>query len=208
MIHKLVARYSQKSSMLLYPLLQIRRRGSINPIGTYLRVEGRQVKYERSLFVLHPARTDEDFKNFEKFHLTKSPCFRDIIKVGGEAVYVYDMAAMASDYDHFIKGRYSMMSEVAKKRIMNYQREPLREGQEPSSNAAYIQTFLYPRDYHGIYADLLWEDDKTTTHRDPHRSDGMRSMMENCELCEPPDMLREKLVVKNNKIEVLYSLSK
>ena len=201
MIPKLVSRYSQKSAMLLYPLLQIRRRGSINPLGTYLRVEGRVMKHERGLYVLHPARTDQDFKNFEKFHLMKSPCFRDILRVGEETLYVYDMAAMAADYDHFIAGRYSQMSEVAKKRIMNYQREPLREGQEPSSNAAYIHTFLYPKDYYAIYADLLWE------RSDPHRSNGMRSMMENRELCEPPDMSREKIVVRNNKIETLYSLS-
>lgn len=200
MIPRVLSKYVQKSGLFLYPLLQIKRRGSINPLGTYIQIEGKPARFKRSLFVLHPARLDSDFRDFEKLQLTKSPCFRDLIKVGDEKIYVYDMAAHAADYDLFLAGKYSRMSESAKARIMAYQREPLRTGQEPSSNAAYIQTYLYPQDYHEIYADLLWNGE------DPNRSEGMRSMMETCELCNPPDIQKEKLVVVNNKVEVLYSL--
>jgi len=200
MIPRLLSRYAQKSTLFLYPLLQIKRKGSVNPMGTYLRMEGRKVKYDRSLFVLHPARTDPEFREFERNHLTKSPCFRDLIRLGEETVYVYDMAAFAADYDYFLQGKYSMMSDTAKARIMAYQREPLRHGQEPSSNAAYIQTYLHPADYHEIYAALLWNED------DPYRRDGVRNMVECTELCNPPSMEKEKLLVRNNKVEALYLL--
>jgi hypothetical protein len=87
-------------------------------------------------------------------------------------VYIFDYSRHAEDWDWFLKGKYSKMSRIYKRRIMDFYGSY-------SPNFAYVESFLTPAKYFEIYSEILG------IHVDELKKVG--------ELCSIPDMKLETL---------------
>lgn len=181
-IKSLYKDYFQKSRVFLYPALEIKRGSSVMPIQTHVSWEGHYAPEDRKLICLYYLREDEEFLRFEKHKLLGNPRFHDFKQVDDErAVYVFDFQDSKSDFDLFLQGRYSKMSAVHKKKIKAYYGIY-------NSNFVYIESYLNPEKYFSIYSEMLGVD-----------IDELRKVGE---LCNPPDMERESLVMDIQEINL------
>ena len=175
-LEKLLYRqYFQKSRVFLYPALDIRRGGSVTPIQTYVSWEDHYKPEDRKFVCLYHLRDDEDFTRFEKHKLLGNLNFHDFKQVEEDkGVYVFDYKFIGKDWDHFIEGRYSKMSSVHKRTITQFYGSY-------SSSFEYVESMLYPDKYYQKYAKILNVD--------------IDLLKEVGELCSPPDLTRESLVM-------------
>ena len=63
-------------------------------------------------------------------------------------VYIFDFNSMASDYDAFLKGKYSELSPFVKKTLTDYYGVHTPEW-------VYIESFLFPAKYFKQYSQIL-----------------------------------------------------
>jgi hypothetical protein len=175
-LEKLLYRdYFQKSRVFLYPALDIRRGGSVTPIQTYVSWADIYLPEDRKFVCLYHLRDDEDFMRFEKQKLLGNKHFHDFKEVGDEkGAYVFDYRFMGVDWDHFISGKYSKMSEVHKSVVRQFYGTY-------SSSFVYIESMLYPEKYYEKYSKILNVD--------------VGLLEEVGELCSIPDLTRERLVM-------------
>lgn len=148
-IQSLYKDYFQKSRVFLYPALDIIRTSSIVPICTYVSWKGNYEVGDRKLMCLYHLRNDREFRNFEKLKLFGNKLFHDFKEtVDDKAVYVFDFKGLSEDFDHFIKGKYSKMSTAHKEKVKQFY------GYN-SPNFAYVESFLYPDKYYGMYSQII-----------------------------------------------------
>lgn len=172
--------YVQKSRMFLYPTLGIKRGHSVTPIETYVTWEGRYTVKDNKFICLYHLREDEDFKLLEKVKLAGNPLFHEFIDLGDNVgAYVFDFSEKKQDYENFIDGKYSRLSTDHKRAVMNFFR-----GQR--SHHVYIESYLYPKKYIPLYAELL-----TTEKKD--LAPMHRTLSRVGELCSKPDLEKESL---------------
>lgn len=174
-IKSLYKDYFQKSRVFLYPVLEIKRGSSVMPIKTFVSWEGHYKPEDRKLICLYYLRDDEEFIRFEKQKLINNPLFHDFKHAEEDkGVYVFDLSGSADDYDAFLKGRYSKMSPVHKKKVKSYYGVY-------NSNFVYIDSYLNPEKYFLMYSEILGVD-----------SEELKKVGE---LCDPPDMEKELLTM-------------
>jgi hypothetical protein len=178
MIKSLHDSYFQKSRVFLYPLLSIPRGTSVTPINTYTAWYGKNDHKDCKLFCLYHLRDDKEFKDFEKAKLFSSQYFEDFYEVEeNKALYIFNLIDHKSDIELFLDGKYSKLSELTKTSIQSY-------FVKSKKNFVYIDSYLNPSLYYGIYSKLLDCDPKVL------KTVG--------ELCSKPDLEKEtsKNIVK------------
>jgi hypothetical protein len=183
-IKSLYRDYFQKSKVFLYPLLDIKRGGSITPIQTYFSWEEHYKPIDAKFVCMYYLRDDTEFRRFEKQKLLGNKYFFDFKLIDNtKAVYVFDYKAIGDSWDNFILGKYSKLSFDHKKKIKNFYASN-------NSHYAYIESYLYPEKYFRMYADML------NVNESVLKSVG--------ELCSKPDYEKETLIacVKNLEIRL------
>lgn len=195
-IKSLFVDYVQKSRLFIYPTLGFERGGSVTPIETYISWKGYYEVTDCKLICLYHLRNDTEFRNFEKSKLLGHPKFYDFKQVeteeGEKGVYVFDFTDVKEDWDNFVIGHYSKLSKSHKKKIQDF-------FGNAGSNVAYIESYLYPENYHSLYSEILAE-----------KSD--RSKMEESlkyvnELCDKPVWNLEELEITVKDLEMKKEMS-
>lgn len=139
-------KYFQKSKIFLYPLLGIVKGSLYTPINTYLCWEGvYNINDSKFICVYENVRAAE-FTNFQNRILKKSSKYHSHFVVENKVVYVFNFLNN-ENYNNIIAGKYSRLSKEAKDVIMAYfKTDNIRK---------YIDSFLYPEQYHKEYASYL-----------------------------------------------------
>lgn len=181
-IQSLYKNYIQKSRIFLYPALGIKRQSN-SPIETYTAIEGMYTPEECKFICLHHLRNDAEFRAFEKVKLFGNPLFFDYKVVpDNKAIYVFDYSRFKTDWECFLNGKYSKMSTEHKNKIKAFYGTN-------SPNYAYIESFLHPEKYFGMYSQIL----------DIHQKD----LKKVGELCDKPDLEKETLNISVKSLEML-----
>lgn len=166
----------------MYPLLEIRRGGSVTPVQTFTSWEGLYKHEDMRLCVLYHLREDQDFKVFEEAKLFGNEHFLEFKHVSeSDGVYVFDLSKYKDDWEIFLKGKYSKLSRDTKKKIIAYHgvRTP---------NYPYVDSFLHPDRYFQLYAELLGEKESL--------------LREVGELCSLPDLEQETLTISVKDLDM------
>jgi hypothetical protein len=180
-IQSLYKNYIQKSRIFLYPALGIKR-GSNSPIEIYAAWEGMYKAEDCKLSCLYHLRNDAEFRAFEKMKLFGNPLFHDFkLTPDDKAVYVFDFSKYKSDWNCFIRGQYSKMSTEHKNKIKAFYGSK-------SPNYAYIESFLHPDKYFGMYAQMVNVKEEV--------------LKDVGELCDKPDLEKETLNISIKSLEM------
>jgi len=186
-IKSLYKDYFQKSRVFLYPALDIRRVNSITPICTYISWEGQYEQGDAKLMCLYHLRNDQEFRMFEKTKLFGNRLFHDFKETyDGKAVYVFDFKPLQEDWNNFIHGQYSKLSNDHKKKILNFY------GYK-SPNYAYVESFLHPEKYYKMYSEVINVRENL--------------LKEVGQLCDKPDSDQEKLIATVKSLEMKQEIS-
>jgi hypothetical protein len=148
MIDTLYKKYFQKSRSFLYPALGIPR-SSYAPIQTFVGLEGKILPTDRKLVCLFQHEQTAKYEEFENKLLYSNPLFMDCdIHPGEPSLYIFDYELHDEDWDIFLTGRYSRLSEPFKNAVKIYYGES-------SPEYEYMDTYLYPEKYFDLYSKLL-----------------------------------------------------
>lgn len=177
--------YFQKSRVFLYPLI-CNKKGSITPIETYTSWEEHIKDTDMKLICMFHLRNDSEFISFEERVLLNSPYYSDYKELeDNKALYMFDFSDHAEDWNNYLAGRYSQLSNNQKKRIRSYYGIN-------TANYAFINSYLYPSEYFEAYAKFLCPD--------PDDIESMESTLKEVgELCNKPNFTKEtfKISVKS-----------
>lgn len=180
-IQSLYKNYIQKSRIFLFPALGIKR-GSCSPIETYAAWKGVHDLGDCKFTCLYHLRNDSEFRNFEKTKLFGNKLFFDFKETPDKkAAYTFDFSGFKTDWECFLTGKYSKMSNEHKSKIK------LFYGVN-SPNYAYIESFLYPEKYFGMYSEIMNVDKKI--------------LKDVGELCDKPDLDLETLDISIKSLEI------
>lgn len=186
MIKTLYQDYFQKSKTFLFPALKIARNSSIQVSETFISWDGMYTPEDGKLMLLYDDVNTEAFKAFELKVLVSHPLYFTTHRLidGDTAVYVYDYSILRKDWDHFLKGKYSLLSKELKQAILTYYGKNSHEYK-------YIASFLLPEDFFPVYSELL------DVHIDTLKSVG--------ELCDPYNVDKETCKIS---VELLESFAR
>jgi hypothetical protein len=150
MIQQVYSRYIHKSNAFLFPLLGIKRHQFCRPSQTYVRFKGFFVPEDLKLFCMYPNPPESRWELYQKYHLLPHAMVENSTPTleGDEMLYIFNLGEFESDVRHFIKGEYSKFSPRAKQLISDYYGVH-------SPEWAYMQTYLFPQDFYGEYAQAL-----------------------------------------------------
>jgi len=96
------------------------------------------------------------------------------------AVYIFDFSDIKDDWNLFVNGKYSQMSDNIKRKILNF-------FEKNSGNYTYVKGFLYPETHFKDYARILNVDVE---------------LLESVgELCDKPDLDKEMLLIEVADLE-------
>lgn len=180
-IQSLYKNYIQKSRIFLYPALGIKRQSN-SPIETYVAWKDYCEPGDCKFICLHHLRNDPEFRAFEKVKLFGNPLFIDYkVTADDKAIYVFDFSKSKSDWECFLRGKYSKISDKHKAVIKNFY------GTQ-SPNYAYIESFLHPEKYFGMYSQIINVEQKI--------------LKQVGELCDPPDLEKETLTISLKLLEI------
>ena len=185
LITTLYRKYFQKSKVFLYPLLDIKRGTSVIPSETYLAWNNTINPEDAKLVCHYPIRTDSEYLQFEKNVLLKHTRLYDFIKIEDTAVVIFDFSDLKEDWVHFVNGKYSMISEKIKRKILNF-------FDKNSGNYLYVEGYLYPDIHFEDYAKVLNVD--------------VELLISVGELCDKPDLEKEMLLIEVANLENLEIL--
>lgn len=172
-IRSLYKDYFQKSRMFLYPALDIKRGVSITPLETYTSWDNKYLTNNRMLICVYYLRDDIEFKIFEKTNLFNNKLFHSFEQIDlDKGVYIFSFENLSNEWDNFISGKYSQLSNEHKVKIKNF------IGRN-DSNLPYIESFLYPEKYYKLYAEMMNVKESL--------------LREVGELCSLPDLHKETL---------------
>jgi hypothetical protein len=172
---QLIANYVQKSKLFILPLICPRPISEDVIVKTYLELND-DLKVRDCHFILELDATDnpDELKEIERKYLFMSPYLRhELFKKikDNHNLYVFDLRSISQEYEFFVKGQYSLISAIFKDTIIRHYNNTRKE--------EYIRAWLYPDQHRNIYADLL----------------GMHPEELHYELCNKPDLDKEKLVL-------------
>ena len=182
-IKKLYTKYAQKSKIFLYPILGIKRGGSVTPVETYLEWVGKYTKQDRKLICLYHIRDDNEFKNFERRVLLAHPKFENFYYTeNNQGIYVFDYEPDKDLYDKVLQGKYSTIKKEHKEKILDF-------FSNNKGSMVYIDSYLNPEKYMSDYANLLGV--------------SLELLKSVGELCEFPDEEKEKCTEKEAQINLI-----
>lgn len=169
MITSLYPKYYQKSKVFLYPALGHRSKGVIPPTQTYISWENHIKPEDRKLILYYEDSTTSEFERFAKLFLYSNHLYREEHKKEYSSAYIFDLLQYKEDWDLFLKGKYSRLSNPLKKEILLHY-------DTKSPEYFYVESYLYPHKYMMEYSRLynvdiriLQEVGEVTSQYDPVR---------------------------------------
>ena len=147
MITNLYNRYFQKSRSFLYPALGLskdKQKGFHSPVQTYIAYKD-IIKIEDKQLLCQFNTDEKNFNQFEKKYIHTHPLYKYTLDKG---VYIFNYNTYGQDWDYFIQGKYSKLSDQLKNSIKIYYGEKSQEYK-------YIHTYLYPDKHFSMYSKLL-----------------------------------------------------
>lgn len=158
MIRDVYRQYFQKSHTFLYPLLRIPKNyGNVNkrPKKTYIAAKNVLKPEDMRLIVIYENSNDPSWKvYFEKIVLKNQ--FLESYFINSETddiVVIFDISSLEEDVKKFLKGKYSQLSQDARKSISSFYGVHTPEW-------AYLESFLYPDKYFKEYSKILEIDEQ------------------------------------------------
>ena len=180
---KIHDKYIQKSKIFLYPALDIRRGSKIKPLQTYIAWEEFITPNDKKLICVYDILDTEDFQIFERVKLLGNRLFSEYKQtVNNQGIYIFTFENRDKDWDKFVKGKYSELSELAKSEIKKFY------GTD-ANTYEYVMSYLYPDDYYNIYSDLLGVD--------------INILKVVGELCAPYNKDKETLQIPKEDLEII-----
>lgn len=170
--------YFQKSIVFLYPLLDMKNSYMYTPVETYICWENVYTISDKKLICRYNTDVTRSFKNFERKFVMPNKYLEDIIYLNKCIIYIYDMNDFNEEYINFLKGKYSHFKENYKQKINKYY-------SKQNGNNESVDSYLYPVEYHEVYADKLNVD--------------IKIIMDTFELCSKPDLDKETLKLEYPK---------
>ena len=147
-INQLYKKYFQKSKIIMYPLLGIER-GNIAPEEVYFSINGKIRPEDRKLICVYDPNSDEAYSTFKQEILVNHALLSyHLTNENGHELFIFDMNDFAKDWDNFLEGTYSKISDEVKTLIQDF-------FEKNSGNYIYINSFLYPEKWHKRYAEIL-----------------------------------------------------
>jgi len=186
LLNSVISKYIQKSRIFLYPLLKIKRGISVTPIQTYMAWEGKYGLDENMFITVYHKREDREYKNFERGILLNNDYFHDCFLLENNiAVYVFNFDNLDKDYHFIRRGKYSLISDLTKKKILYFFRTHKRHHRQ-------VESYLFPKKYFDTYSKIL---------------DVNTNLLESVgELCSKPK-LNQEILRSQNKILNLENIN-
>lgn len=165
--------YFQKSKVFLYPLLKLKKGIDYVPSQTYVLWDKLYLPEDMKFMCLYNAEASTKYLRFEERYLKSHPLLEaHFILDDNRHVYIFDFSQYKYDHKAFLEGKYSKFSLKSK--------EIIKEFFGTVGNISdYVLSFLYPDDYHEIYAESLGVD--------------IKLIEDVYELCSPPDLKKETI---------------
>jgi hypothetical protein len=180
-LNEIYRKYFQKSKIFLYPLLDIPRGAKALPTETYLSWGNKYTTEDAKLVCVYETKMDPEYMLFESQQLIKHNRLVDYVKVDSStSVMIFDFSDLKDDWNHVVIGKYSLMQDHLKQKILRY-------FNNNSANHVYIQSYLFPEFFMDQYAVIL------DVPIELLRSVG--------ELCSKPDLEKEKLLIGVGDLE-------
>ena len=187
-IDALYTKYFQKSKIFLYPLLEIKRGTFIVPNETYISWNDKINSEDMQLICIYKPEKNQNYLDFEKNVLLKHNRLIDFIKINEEQiVFTFNFSDLSVDWIHFINGKYSQMEIKIKRKILDF-------FDKKSGNYAYVESYLFPEKHFETYAKILDVD--------------ISLLINVGELCNKPDLEREKLLINIADLENIEKTEK
>ncbi len=187
-MNKLYSDYFQKSKVFLYPLQNKKKGAEFVPVQTYIMWDNHYYIQDRKLLCLYNSKRTHSFRSFEQNVIYNARLFDCHIEISeDQQLFVFDFNDLKEDYDHFIKSEYSRFSIDTKLEIGRFFRSK-------EEDAERIDSYLFPYDFHEVYAELLNVD--------------IEIIESTYELCDKIDSSKETLldIYKNDKINILNTI--
>jgi hypothetical protein len=178
-INALYKEYFQKSKIFMYPLLGIKRGSPAVPNQTFLAWANEIKPEDAKLITEYPVRMDEEYLKFEKKYLLSHNRLVDYYMIDNMTYYIFDFSDIKEDWDKVVNGKYSKLNTNIKRKIHSY-------FDNHSANHVYMDGYLNPEKYFGIYSDLLNTSEEL--------------LMSIGELCSKPDLEKETLTIKKENL--------
>ena len=184
--------YFQKSKVFLYPLLNIPKGINFVPTQTHISYLNSVVNYHKETYkffcLYHIPCEVENKEEFDEWRLFKQ-AFIDPHNLYEEEfwidsrlrLYMFDFSNFKKDINMFIKGKYSKFSKYSKDIIVDF-------FGDTGNISKYVNSYLYPKDYYEIYAELL--------------NVPVELLEQTGELCDIPDMEKENFDKKCLQFEL------
>jgi hypothetical protein len=132
----------------MYPLLGIER-GNVVPEEVYLSINGKIRPEDRKLICVYDPNSDEAYSTFKQERLVNHALLSDhMTNENGHELFIFNMKGFAKDWDYFLEGSYSKISDKVKTLIQDF-------FEKNSGNYIYMNSFLYPEKWHKRYAEIL-----------------------------------------------------
>ncbi len=163
--------YLQKSLKFLYPLIPAALPGkALVPEQTFMAWRGHYKTADNMLICVFVLSNDPAYLQFEKSLIANNlfVCYKNL--EDGKRAFVFNLNAYAEDMVHFRNGRYSLLSQVVKDKILLFY-------SANKYSTEYMDSYLNPENYFEKYAELLNVDEGLL------RKGG--------ELCAPFNLLKE-----------------
>lgn len=163
--------YLQKSLKFLYPLVSSGLPGkALLPQQTFMAWRGQYKTADNMLICVFVLSIDSAYLQFERSLIGNNlfVCYKDLEE--GKRAFVFNLNTYAVDLSHFKNGRYSLLSQEVKDKILLFYNAN-------KYSTEYMDSYLNPENYFGKYAELLNVDEGLL------RKGG--------ELCAPFNLLKE-----------------
>lgn len=179
--------YFQKSKVFLYPLLKIKKGITRVPIQTYIAWDNVYSTNDLKFLCQYKTKQTPKFNSFAKSHLLNHSLLEEVIELNENTqLFIFDFSKFKSDYNKFLKGKYSQYSLDSKISIIDFFGTQDKIG-------SYVEGFLTPEGVHDEYAESLGVD--------------IKSIEDIYEVCTPPNLEKETLIDNNHVINQLLKNS-
>lgn len=180
-ISSIYPNYIQKSRLFLYPLLGIKRGGSVTPKETYMSWDNMYTLNDNRLIIVYHLREDLEFKKFEE-SIQNNKYFETFFELEDDTgAFVFDLSKHKSEFQKIVKGNYSKLREEFKVKTLGFFKNHKK-------HHIYIMSYLYPNRYYNMYGKVL--------------NVPTSLLKEVGELCSLPDLNKEKLSISTKVLNL------
>jgi len=140
------------------------------PEQTFMAWRGHYKTADNMLICVFTLTNEPAYLQFEKSLISNKlfSCYKDL--EDGKRAFVFNLNEYAEDMLHFKNGRYSLLSQDVKEKILHFYRAN-------KYSTEYMDSYMNPENYFEKYADLL------------HVDEGL--LRKGGELCDPFNLLKE-----------------